>query len=130
MVGTLSVGTLTEAHIIDCEKTKTWFSQCDGKPSRLLVRGQAPIESSREVQQGDPLGPFFLSLALQPILEAVSSLECCVMAYLDDVHLCGPPSVVAKAGIEIRSAAAAIGLSSNINKCWSTVDLSTHGFAT
>lgn len=109
---------------------KTWFMLCYGKPSRLLVRGQAPIESSRGVQQGDPLGPFFFSLALQPILEAVSSPECCVMAYLDDVHLCGPPSVVAKAAIEIRSAAAAIGLSSNINKCWSTVDLSTHGFAT
>lgn len=109
---------------------KTWFSLCYGKPSQLLVRGQPPIESSRGVQQGDPLGPFFFSLALQPVLEAVSSPECCVLAYLDDVHLCGPPAVVAKAAIAVRTAAAAIGLSSNIDKCWSTEDLSSHGFAT
>ena len=108
---------------------KTWFSLCYGKPSRLLVRGQPPIESSRGVQQGDPLGPFFFSLALQPALEAVSSPECCVLAYLDDVHLCGPPAAVAAAANAIRTSVASIGLSSNINKCWSTKDLSPHGFA-
>ena len=108
---------------------KTWFTLCYGKPSQLLVHGQPPISSARGVQQGDPLGPFFFSLALQPILQAVSSRECCVMAYLDDVHLCGLPEAVAAAANAIRTESKKIGLQCNINKCWSTTDLSAHGFA-
>ena len=63
----------------------TWFSFTYGRHTNLLVRDRPPISSERGVQQGDPLGPFFFALALQPVLEKAAEDGCCVLAYLDDV---------------------------------------------
>ena len=99
---------------------RTWFELSYGKPSRLLVKGQRPISSAKGVQQGDPLGPFFFALALQPVLQKAAANGSCVLAYLDDVHICGKPSVVAPAVKVLLEEAAKIGLQCNLNKCWAT----------
>jgi len=78
-------------------QVSTWFDLCYGNPSNLLVRGREPIKSERGVQQGDPLGPFFFAVALQPALIKAASKGCHVLAYLDDVHICGKPKAVENA---------------------------------
>ena len=43
----------------------SWFQFCYSAPAILTCQGKVlPFGSSRGVQQGDPLGPFFFSLAL------------------------------------------------------------------
>ena len=67
----------------------TWFALIYGKPTNLIVRNQPAIKSERGVQQGDPLGPFLFALALQPALKMAAESGACVLAYLDDVYVCG-----------------------------------------
>jgi len=98
----------------------SWFDLCYGSPSTLLVKGRDSIKSERGVQQGDPLGPFFFALALQPALAEAANQGCSVMAYLDDVHLCGEVQAVEKAIKVLLKGAAEIGLSCNRDKCWAT----------
>ena len=107
---------------------KTWFELCYGQPSYLLVQNQKPIQSARGVQQGDPLGPFLFALALQPLLKEIAKNgNCCVMAYLDDVYICGKPDDVAFAIKELLRMAQQIGLSCNKNKCWATKVVTVDG---
>ena len=49
------------------------------------------VWSKEEVHQGDPLGPFLFSAALQPILESLSENynKLTVLAYLDDLFVVG-----------------------------------------
>ena len=99
----------------------TWFELSYGRPSKLLVHNRDPITSERGVQQGDPLGPFLFALALQPALvRAAKDGNCCVMAYLDDVFICGNPDSIASVAEKLIDAARAAGLSCNVNKCWAT----------
>jgi len=106
----------------------TWFELCYGKPSHLLVKNQRPIRSERGVQQGDPLGPFLFALALQPALEkAAENGDCYVVAYLDDVYICGRPESVASAAQRLIDTAAKAGLTCNEAKCWATKTVEVEG---
>ena len=107
---------------------KTWFELCYGRSSLLLVKDQRPIRSERGVQQGDPLGPFLFALALQPALEkAAENGECHVVAYLDDVYICGRPESVASAARRLIDTAAKVGLTCNVAKCWATRPVEVEG---
>ena len=86
------------------------------KPSALLVPN-APldtptIQSCSGVRQGDPCGPLFFALTIQPMLRFVqqSFAEVRVIAYLDDVVLQGPYEDVKRAYSELRSQLEAAGL--------------------
>ena len=108
-------------------QVRTWFDLCYGNPSHLLVKGRDPIPSQRGVQQGDPLGPFFFAVALQPALIKAAAKGCKVFAYLDDVHLIGKPRNVKKAFKTLISEASKIGLTCNREKCWATERIEIRG---
>ena len=68
----------------------SWFDQCDGHPSWMLVSGGDPIPLSRGVQQGDPLGLLLFALALQPVLESSSAAGNAMgVAHVDNAHVVG-----------------------------------------
>ena len=110
-----------------------YFDARYGRATRLLVHGRV-IWSMIGVQQGDPLGPFFFALALNAVLhnddiadrgaafKGVSSVSlqelCLLLAYLDDVNICGPPEEVAELTNRILRATARLssGLSLNVAK--------------
>jgi hypothetical protein len=81
------------------------------------------IQSEEGAQQGDPLGPFMFAMGLQPALvQAKSTLEGlnspgCILAYLDDVVLVGPPEHIQQAFNTLVSACERIGLRCNPTKC-------------
>ena len=53
-----------------------WCDFCYGADSALRMgSGTPPISSGRGIQQGDPLGPLFLSIAIQGVIEAALA-EC------------------------------------------------------
>ena len=79
------------------------------------------------VQQGDPLGPFLFALALQPALKKAAEGGCVVLAYLDDVHICGKPSDVAQAVNVLWVETAKIGLKCNKDKSWATKAITVNG---
>jgi len=103
----------------------------------ILWLGENTISSEEGVQQGDPLGPLFFCVTIQPLL-ANSGCEF-VAGYLDDIGL---GDDVSKLGTNIRALEAKarlIGLSLNYSKCevlgndcsdqliWSSLSLSfTH----
>ena len=74
------------------------------------------------MQQGDPLGPLFFSLALQPLLfhlnegRTEEGLQL-VFSYLDDLVLAGEQQAVAEAFHHFKGAALDIGLEFNNSKC-------------
>ena len=94
-----------------------WAEWCYSHHSQLLFQGDH-IASEAGVQQGDPLGPLFFALALQPALLAAgrSHLDLC-FAYLDDVCLAGDSSVVSAALGRLANAARQVGLLLNVAKC-------------
>ena len=102
-----------------------YFLSHYGVPSRLGENGgKALIWSETGVQQGDPLGPFFFSLALQAVRDGAEPLQLLLdLAYLDDIVLCGSAADVAErlAHIVTRLAELNCGLELNLSKCvlWS-----------
>ena len=72
-----------------------WASFCYNEHS-LLFSGGLPIRSEQGVQQGDPLGPLFFSLAWQKVVESLPIDLSLNLWYLDDGHLVGSPSVSKK----------------------------------
>ena len=101
-----------------------WADFTYGVPSSLWRAGRA-VPSQRGVQQGDPLGPLFFSLALDAAVEkafqrlrqsGAGALDFAVF-YLDDATLAGPAPVVAQACRFLEVELAAIGLRINASKC-------------
>ena len=98
-----------------------WAEWCYANPSRLHF-GEDILSSERGVQQGDPLGPLFFSLALQPLLVQLkegtteNGLQL-VYSYLDDLILAGDQRAVAEAFHFFKGAALDIGLEFNTGKC-------------
>ena len=94
-----------------------WAEWCYAKPSRLYF-GPNVISCERGVQQGDPLGPMFFSLALQPLLlqlhngRSEDGLQL-AYSYLDDLVLAGEQTIVAEAFKFFKAEAAKIGLELN-----------------
>ncbi|KAK3274566.1 hypothetical protein CYMTET_17253 [Cymbomonas tetramitiformis] len=76
------------------------------------------VSSAEGAQQGDPLGPFFMAVALQPALQATLNEhpDVFIMAYLDDIHILGPPDKVRAAYDTIVPLLIAAGLELNVPK--------------
>ncbi|KAK3275874.1 hypothetical protein CYMTET_16023 [Cymbomonas tetramitiformis] len=76
------------------------------------------VESAEGAQQGDPLGPFFTAVALQPALQATldEHPDVFIMAYLDDIHIIGPPDKARAAYGTIVPLLRAAGLELNVSK--------------
>ena len=95
-----------------------WAAWCYRTPSSLFY-GDQVLQSSMGVQQGDPLGPLFFCLAIQPIVDQVreaTSLDLCTF-YLDDGVLAGDLTQVALALERVTSLSAEIGLEVRLDKC-------------
>ena len=77
----------------------------------LLQADGVSIQSEKGVRQGDPCGPLFFALGLQPVLERVRTQvpAACTMAYADDVTLQGAPDAVQKAFSSAEARAGAAG---------------------
>ena len=45
-----------------------WVDFCYGHTSSLVLSDGSTIESSRGIQQGDPMGPALFALAIQPLI--------------------------------------------------------------
>jgi hypothetical protein len=83
--------------------------------STLLKFSNSIIISQEGVQQGDPLGPLGFCLAIHSlIMSCKSDLK---IAYMDDVTLGGPATVVAADVVMIKEAGAPQGLFLNDTKC-------------
>jgi hypothetical protein len=76
------------------------------------------VASEQGTQQGDPLGPFFMALPLQGALEATLAAfpDVIIIAYLDDIHVLGPPDRVRAAYAHLEPALGELGLSVNVDK--------------
>ena len=98
-----------------------WAEWCYVQPTNLYF-GVHSIASERGVQQGDPLGPLFFALAIQPLLiqlhEGISDQGLqLAFSYLDDLVLAGEQQAVAGAFHIFKGAASQIGLEFNTSKC-------------
>ncbi|XP_065834209.1 uncharacterized protein [Oscarella lobularis] len=90
-------------------------------PSLVLLHedGFRCIKSEEGVQQGDPLGPFLFSLALQSCLVAAhaAASEGFVISYLDDAVIGGPVDSVVSAYQVLCSRMHDVGLVVRPDKC-------------
>ena len=95
-----------------------WAEWCYGGPSNLFFEGVI-IKSEVGVQQGDPLGPLFFALALQPALLQVANIPGLDLSfsYLDDLVLAGDQAAVASGILQLKNSAADMGLHLNLAKC-------------
>ena len=100
-----------------------WAELCYATPSHLFF-GSSVISSASGVQQGDPLGPLFFSLALSTLVHAVhADWESAHLTpdfhgwYLDDGIIGGPPEVIRHAVGVIQTKGPKLGLSLNVSKC-------------
>ena len=97
-----------------------WFRWCYSSPANLTCQGSVlPFKSCTGVQQGDPLGPFFFSLALLPTCSALKTLlpEALSVWYLDDGVVVGTCEQLQQAWDIIQATATQAGLSLNPAKC-------------
>jgi len=101
-----------------------WADYCYASPPRLLLGGRV-LSSERGVQQGDPLGPAFFSLAVHSaILEAKAATEAAmpgalelVLFFLDDGTVAGTAEGVNHFLGQFRRAMEDRGLSLAPDKC-------------
>ena len=67
-----------------------WVSFCYGSPTKLHFRSKF-LESSRGVQQGDPLGPLLFCLSIQGIIHELKNFPSILQFwYMDDSLLLAP----------------------------------------
>ena len=98
-----------------------WAEWCYSGPTHLYF-GKDRFLSETGVQQGDPLGPLFFSLALQPLLERLdrgrspTGLQLSY-SFLDDLTLAGEQVAVAEAFNYLKAESLKIGLHFNTSKC-------------
>ena len=85
-----------------------------GRSTTLLHNGDI-VTSAEGMQQGDPLGPYGFSLALQNLVSKMTSEINCW--YLDDGCIAGPVEQVSKDSESIQSLQTDLGLSVNTLKC-------------
>ena len=101
-----------------------WADYCYASPPRLLLGGRV-LSSERGVQQGDPLGPAFFSLAVHSaILEAKAATEAAmpgaldlVLFFLDDGTVAGTAEGVSHFLGRFRRAMEDRGLSLALDRC-------------
>ena len=93
-----------------------WVTWCYQNPSNLQF-GDAILQSSCGVQQGDPLGPLLFSAGVQPLAAGLQrgAVDFSVF-YLDDGVLAGSLAAVSDALVKLQQAAAALGLTVNLSK--------------
>ena len=98
---------------------RRFFNAAYSRPTAALVTGPMqpaePILVSTGILQGDPLSPFIFAATLHSVLQHTSYQlsSSTILAFLDDVTICGPPAELAAALETIGPAAARIGLSLN-----------------
>ena len=85
----VSVYRAVEQHVPQLLGFFRWSYGCT---SPLLIGDDLVCRSASGVRQGDPLGPAFFALGLQPLLQEVKEEfpDVTVIAYLDDVYFMGP----------------------------------------
>ena len=95
-----------------------WAEWCYGRSSKLFFDG-AVVSSEVGVQQSDPLGPLLFALALQPVLQRLSTVPGLDLSfsYLDDLVLAGDQEAVSSAVALLKDSAATLGLKLNMSKC-------------
>ena len=91
-----------------------------GTPSPLhLSNGHFFCNSESGVRQGDPLGPLYFSIGLHPVLLEVQDdfPDVQILAYLDDIVICGPRTEALAALASLRlKVARKLGLEVNMSK--------------
>ena len=92
-----------------------WVSICYGQHSPLYAQGHR-LSSRCGVQQGDPLGPLLFAMAWHRVVRRLPSDLQLNVWYLDDGHLVGSPSALAKALEVIITKGATMGISVNTDK--------------
>eukprot|EP00854_Cymbomonas_tetramitiformis_P034506 gene34506-biopygen32208 len=105
---------------LDCKNAFNTIKRSDNLQGglRQLPGASGWVESAEGAQQGDPLGPFFTVVALQPVLQATldEHPDVYIMAYLDDIHIIGPPDKARAAYATIVPLLRAVGLELNVSK--------------
>jgi hypothetical protein len=79
------------------------------------ILGENSILSSKDPQQGDPVGPLLFCNSIPPLLDCLKAVL--TFRYLDDLPLAGDQSVVAEDVRLVLAEGGATGLRLNIAKC-------------
>ncbi|KAL0225992.1 hypothetical protein P9112_013316 [Eukaryota sp. TZLM1-RC] len=110
-----SILPLLQKHFPEVEP---FFYSFYGKSSTLVYEN-FDLLSSSGVKQGDPLGPFFFCLAIHPLMcelkEKFPELD--IAAYMDDISVIAPITILKQIATFIQQRYEDIGLSLNVSKC-------------
>ncbi|KAL0208862.1 hypothetical protein P9112_011449 [Eukaryota sp. TZLM1-RC] len=99
-------------------EVEPFFYSFYGKSSTLVYEN-FDLFSSSGVKQGDPLGPFFFCLAIHPLMCKLKEKfpEIDIVAYMDDISVIAPITILKQIATFIQQRYEDIGLSLNISKC-------------